>query len=56
MWADLVEWARTYLLRPEFPLASPADVDIPSCVDTADEAIALIRRHHEQWTAARTGA
>jgi uncharacterized protein (TIGR00730 family) len=56
MWAELVAWARTYFLRPEFPLASAADVDMPCCVNTAEEAIALIRRHHAEWTAARTGA
>jgi uncharacterized protein (TIGR00730 family) len=49
MWADLVKWGSQYLLRPEFELASQADLDIPHCVDTADEAIALIRRRHEEW-------
>ena len=49
MWTELVEWARTYLLRPEFPLASPADLEIPHCVGSAQEAIALIRQHHEEW-------
>lgn len=49
MWADFVQWARQYLLRPEFELASPADLDIPHCVDTAEEAVALIRPRHEKW-------
>ena len=53
MWAELVAWARTYLLRPDFALASPADIDIPRCVNTADEAIALLRERHAQWLAAR---
>jgi uncharacterized protein (TIGR00730 family) len=52
MWAELVNWAKTYLLRPELPLASPGDMTIPRCVDTADEAIALIRAHHAQWVQA----
>jgi hypothetical protein len=56
MWGELVEWARRYLLRPEFPLASPSDIDIPRCVDTAQEAIALIQRHHEEWVAERARA
>src|SRR5215468_7003098 len=43
MWADLVDWARTHLLTSQPPLASPEDVTIPRCVNTADEAIALIR-------------
>ncbi len=54
MWGELVEWTRKYLLRPEFPLASPSDIDIPRCVDTAPEAIALIRQHHQEWIAERT--
>jgi len=49
MWRELVEWARTCMLRPGFELASPADMDIPQCVDGADEAIALIRASHARW-------
>jgi uncharacterized protein (TIGR00730 family) len=49
MWADLVEWARTHLLQPELPLASAEDMKIPVCVNTADEAVALIARHHSDW-------
>lgn len=53
MWGELVEWARRYLLRPEFPLASPADLDIPHCVPTAQEAIALLQHRHRDWLAAQ---
>jgi uncharacterized protein (TIGR00730 family) len=49
MWADFVAWGRQYLLRPEFLLANPEDLAIPHCVDTAEQAIALIRRRHEEW-------
>jgi len=49
MYAELVEWARGYMLRPEFPLASPEDMDIPLCLNTADEAIAAIRKHYASW-------
>jgi len=49
MWAELVDWARKSLLGRELSLASPEDLTIPRCVDTADEAIALIREHHAQW-------
>jgi hypothetical protein len=49
MWADLVEWARTHLLASQPPLASPPDIMIPYCVNTADEAIAVIRAHHARW-------
>jgi uncharacterized protein (TIGR00730 family) len=49
MWAELVNWAKTYLLSPQLQLASPEDMTIPLCVNTADEAIALIREHHNKW-------
>ena len=55
MWADLVEWARKHLLDPRLPLASPKDMDIPQCLNTADEAIALIRENHERWLTRTTG-
>ncbi len=51
MWADLVDWARTHLLASQPPLANPEDMTIPRCVDTADEAIALLREHHARWRA-----
>jgi uncharacterized protein (TIGR00730 family) len=49
MWSGLVEWAKTSMQDPRLPLASPADLDIPRCVDTADEAITLVRDLHRQW-------
>src|SRR6516165_6562768 len=49
MYAGLVGWARAYLLKPELPLAGPEDLAIPRCVNTADEAIALLREHHAKW-------
>ena len=49
MWADLVDWARTHLLTSQPPSANPEDITIPRCVNTADEAIALIREHHARW-------
>src|SRR6516164_5106435 len=49
MWAEFVDWARNNLLKPELSLANPEDITIPRCVNTADEAIALIREHHAKW-------
>ena len=49
MWADFVAWGRQYFLRPEFGLASPEDLSIPHCVDSAFAAIAIIRQRYEQW-------
>jgi uncharacterized protein (TIGR00730 family) len=49
MWADLVNWAKTHLVTSQPPLANPEDMSIPRCVNTADEAIALVREHHSRW-------
>jgi len=49
MWAELVAWAKKNLLKPELSLANPEDLSIPVCVNTADEAIALIRERHAKW-------
>src|SRR5262249_22553541 len=54
MWADLVDWARTHLVTSQPPLANPEDVAIPRCVNTADEAIAILREHHAKWQARKT--
>jgi uncharacterized protein (TIGR00730 family) len=49
MWRGLVEWARTSMSDPRLALANPGDLEIPRCVDTADEAIALVRDLHQRW-------
>lgn len=50
MWPGFVEWGRTAMLEFETPLASPGDFNIPVCVPTGDEAISLIRKHHDLWS------
>lgn len=49
MWPGLVQWATEHLLTTDPPLASPQDLAIPVCVDTADKAISQIRHHHANW-------
>lgn len=49
MWTGLVDWARMHLVTASPPLANAEDMDIPHCVNTADEAAALIRDHHAHW-------
>jgi uncharacterized protein (TIGR00730 family) len=51
MWKGLVEWATTSMLDPRLALANPEDLKIPRCVDTADEAIAVLRDVHAKWKA-----
>lgn len=49
MWPGLIEWARSFMLSAEQPLAKAADMAIPLCVPGGDEAITIIREHHAQW-------
>jgi uncharacterized protein (TIGR00730 family) len=49
MYTDLVAWCRTYMLRPEFPLANPQELDLPQCVDDAAGMLQIIRAHHAAW-------
>ena len=53
MWKGLVEWATTSMLDPRLAFANPEDLKIPRCVDTADEAIAVLRDVHAKWKASR---
>jgi hypothetical protein len=53
MWKGLVDWAGTSMLDPRLALVNAEDLKIPRCVDTADEAIALVRELHGQWQASR---
>jgi uncharacterized protein (TIGR00730 family) len=49
MWKGLVDWARTSMLDPGLSLASPEDLTIPQCLETADEAIAVVRDLQQKW-------
>src|SRR6187399_1874472 len=53
MWPALVEWGRESMLQEANELASPADFDIPRCVDTPEQAIAIIRESRAVWLAAQ---
>jgi uncharacterized protein (TIGR00730 family) len=55
MYADLVEWCKTYMLRPEFPLASAPDMDIPICVNDGPSILRVLREHHATWLKTRDG-
>ncbi|MDR3622335.1 MAG: LOG family protein [Paludisphaera borealis] len=56
MWSELVEWARTSMLRPDGPLASPEDFAIPICCQSGPEVIAILREHHNRWNANQEAA
>ena len=53
MWRGLVDWASASMLDPRLPLASPQDMKIPVCLDTAEQAIALVRERQAKWKTAQ---
>jgi uncharacterized protein (TIGR00730 family) len=56
MWTGVVDWARAAMLRPDVPMANPADMDIPQCVGSVEETIAIIRQDREDWLAQQAAA
>ena len=54
MWPGLVTWAKQEMLAFDPPLANAGDFELPQCVPTADEAIAVIRTHHAAWLQRQT--
>jgi predicted Rossmann-fold nucleotide-binding protein len=53
MYADLVAWCRTHMLRPDCPLASPEGLALPVCVEGGPSILRIIRQHHERWKEAQ---
>jgi uncharacterized protein (TIGR00730 family) len=49
MWAELTDWARAAMLRPDLTLADAGDLAIPQCVDTVEETVAILRANREEW-------
>lgn len=47
MWTGFLEWAKTNFLSTH--LANPEDLEIPHCVNTAEETIAILKKYHEAW-------
>ena len=54
MWSELANWAKEYTIDVEPPMADPADMSIPHCVDNCEEAIELLREAHAQWKSCQT--
>jgi hypothetical protein len=53
MWAGLVDWAQQAMLIEGSELASAEDFRIPRCVDTAEEALAIVSESRTAWLAAQ---
>jgi uncharacterized protein (TIGR00730 family) len=51
MYAELVDWSRRHMLKPENPLASAKDMEIPLCVNDGASILRLIRERHAAWKA-----
>jgi predicted Rossmann-fold nucleotide-binding protein len=51
MWADLVRWARDSLLASGAELVRAEDLDIPRCVNTVEETVAILRESRTEWLA-----
>jgi hypothetical protein len=49
MWEDLVMWAQSYMLGTEPPMANAVDIQIPNCVASFPEAIAILRQAQANW-------
>jgi uncharacterized protein (TIGR00730 family) len=49
MWAELVEWAKNSMLRPDGSLASAEDIAIPTCCQSGSEILDILREHHSRW-------
>ena len=49
MWRDLMGWSGQHMRDHNMPLASPVDLEIPTCVNTAAEAVEIISKHYERW-------
>ena len=47
MWSELAIWAKKHTIDVEPPMADPADLSIPECVATCEEAIALLRKAYQ---------
>ncbi len=49
MWRGLIDWAKQYMVNHDPPLAGANDLGIPVCVDTVEEALALLEPHIAQF-------
>ena len=50
-WDGLLDWAKTVMLKPDAPLISPQDLNIPRILPDGPSIVMAIREHHAQWKA-----
>lgn len=54
-WDGLLAWAKDAMLKPDIPLVSPDDLNIPVVLTDGPAIVAAVRDHHARWLA-RQGA
>jgi hypothetical protein len=54
-WDGLLAWAKEAMLKPDVPLVSPGDLNIPVVLADGPAIVAAVREHHARWKA-RNGA
>jgi predicted Rossmann-fold nucleotide-binding protein len=47
MYKEMVEWAKKIMTNERLPLVNPENMQIPTCTNSIDEAVAIIRQHRE---------
>ncbi|MBN9523701.1 LOG family protein [bacterium] len=50
-WDGLIDWAKVAMLRPDIPLVSPGDLDIPQVLTDGPAIVTAVREHHARWVA-----
>jgi len=54
MWKSLVSWSKRYMLKTDPPMAEADDLALPTCVETVDHVIEVIRQDLERFRMNRT--
>jgi len=49
MWVELVQWAKRHMLEAKKPMVAPEDLEIPQCVESCADAIAILRASQAAW-------
>lgn len=51
MWEGFLKWCHEHFLDNQ--LVNPEDLEIPYCVETVEEAIAIVKKYQEKWSLSR---
>lgn len=50
-WDGLLDWLKAVMLKPDVPLVSPEDLNIPQILPDGPSIVRAVRDHHAQWMA-----